>query len=57
MDESELGVEIIAKNLAKIIKAFPQYTCYIFDLDPKGLPEQILDLNGFYFLVMFGMAY
>jgi predicted transcriptional regulator len=31
-----------AKNLAKIIKTFPQYTCYIFDLDPKGLPEQII---------------
>lgn len=31
-----------AQNLVKIIKAFPQYTCYILDLDPKELPRQII---------------
>jgi hypothetical protein len=31
-----------AQNLVKIINAFPQYTCYILDLDPKKLPGQII---------------
>jgi transcriptional regulator with XRE-family HTH domain len=31
-----------ASNLFKIIQAFPCYTCYIFDLDPKNLPNQII---------------
>ncbi|WP_369177747.1 helix-turn-helix domain-containing protein [Candidatus Thiodubiliella endoseptemdiera] len=30
-----------AQNLAKILKKFPQYTCYIFDLDSKTLPKQV----------------
>ncbi|VVH64677.1 hypothetical protein BSPLISOX_1303 [uncultured Gammaproteobacteria bacterium] len=29
-------------NLTKLIKAFPQYTCYLLDLDPKELPKQII---------------
>ncbi|CAC9994339.1 hypothetical protein [uncultured Gammaproteobacteria bacterium] len=28
-------------SVIKIVKAFPQYTCYLLGLDPKTLPEQI----------------
>lgn len=28
-------------NLTKIVKAFPQYACYLMDLDPKELQKQI----------------
>ncbi|SMN17137.1 hypothetical protein CRYPA_935 [uncultured Candidatus Thioglobus sp.] len=29
-------------NVFKITQAFPQYTCFIFNINPKQLPEQII---------------
>ncbi|CAC9540298.1 hypothetical protein BHECKSOX_1450 [Bathymodiolus heckerae thiotrophic gill symbiont] len=29
-------------NVGKVINAFPQYTCFILDLDPKQLHKQII---------------
>jgi hypothetical protein len=33
-------------SVIKIVKAFPQYTCYLLGLDPKTLPEQIKEPNS-----------
>lgn len=31
-----------AQNLAKIIRALPKYTCYLLDLQPDQLSNQII---------------